>query len=211
MNPAAGQLAVELTEIEMQPASQFQSQFQIQLPTLPPLVQSAYAEQSDTINSNIVDDCEQFGNGAFNDLCDEVLSVSIDTSIQDPQTGGSNLYGVIINIDGLNDCDEFDDGNNNADCNIDAVYDLGLVTQTNVPNVNPVGTNEVDYVTDDFLLNGCDETGFGDNNAVCNNTFSNGFTSITQLNDVSGTVGVNFVETNTVDILQGFNLNNDCD
>src|SRR4030095_7949514 len=34
---------------------------------------------------------------------------------------------------------------------------------------------------------------------------------MTQSNDVVGTVGVNFVESNTIDVGQGFNLNNDCD
>ena len=92
-----------------------------------------------------------------------------------------------------------------------ATYVVGPVSQTNDPNVNPVGTNEIDIVTDDNMLNGCDEAGNGDNNAVCNNLGSNTITSITQFNEVDGTVGVNFVESNTINTLQGFDLNNDCD
>ena len=137
----------------------------------------------------------------------------IDPGTQDPPTGTSNLYDVIINIDGLNDCDEFDDGDNNVDCNLSANYLVGPVSQTNTPNVNPVGTNEIDIVTDDSMLNGCDEAGNGDNNAVCNNIGSDIITEIAQSNfvDASNTIGVNFVESNTVNTLQGFDLNNDCD
>ena len=83
------------------------------------------------------------------------VTAAIDPATQVPPTGTSNLYDVIINIDGLNDCDEFDDGDNNVDCNHVATYLVGPVSQTNNPNVNPVGTNEIDIVTDDNMLNGC--------------------------------------------------------
>ena len=94
----------------------------------------------------------------------------IDPATQDPPSGTSNLYDVIINIDALNNCDEFDDGDNNVDCIGDANYIVGPVSQTNTPNVNPVGTNEIDIVTDDNMLNDCTETGNGNNKAFCENT-----------------------------------------
>ena len=187
--------------------------FSIQLPSLPPLMQSAYAVSSFTFNDNLVNDCEESpGNDDFIGTCTNDISEPVHPTTQVPPTGTSNQYDATINVDALNDCDEFDAGVNNADCLNDADYVLGPVTQTNDPSVNPVSTNEVDYVTDDFLLNGCDEAGNGDNNAFCHNTLSNAFDSIDQLNEIDSTsVGVNFVASNTVDILQGSSLNNDCD
>ena len=73
----------------------------------------------------------------------------------------------MLHIDGLNDCDEFDAGDSNVECINNANYLVGPVSQTNDPNVNPVGTNEIDIVTDDDMLNDCTEAGNGDNNAFC--------------------------------------------
>ena len=205
INPA-GQPVIQMAET--------QPVFQFQLPSLPPLIgiQSAYADKSITFNDNLVNDCEESGDGVNNEDCDITPIQAIDLGTQVPPTGTSNLYDVIVNIDALNDCDEFNAGDNNADCISTPTHIVGPVTQTNDPSVNPVGTNEIDIVTDDHMLNGCDEAGNGDNNAVCNNIGSNTITSITQFNEVDGTnVGVNFVESNTVNTLQGFDLNNDCD
>ena len=132
---------------------------------------------------------------------------------QDPPSGTSNLYDVIVNTDGLNDCDEFDDGDNNVDCNLFANHIFGPVTQTNDPNVNPVGTNEIDVVTNDNMLNECTESGNGDNNAACNNVGIDSIAEITQDNfvDASNTIGAGFVESNTINTLQGFDTSNDCD
>ena len=104
-----------------------------------------------------------------NEDCNISVVAAIDPGTQVPPSGGSNLYDVIITFDILNDCDEFNAGDNNADCNNDATYVVGPVSQTNDPSVNPALTNEIDIVTNDRMLNGCDEAGNGDNNAVCNN------------------------------------------
>ena len=63
------------------------------------------------------------------------------------------------------------------------------------------------------MLNDCTETGNGDNNAVCNNIGTDAITEITQSNfvDASNTIGLGFVESNTVNTLQGFDETNDCD
>ena len=206
MNPT-GQPVIQLAE--MQPASQFQ------LPALPALIgiQQAYADTSFTFNDNFVNDCEQFGAGVNNEDCDISVTAQIDPGTQDPPTGTSNLYDVIINTDGLNDCDEFDDGDNNVDCNLSANYLVGPVSQTNTPNVNPVGTNVISIVTNDNMINDCTETGNGDNNAFCENAGSDRIDSITQSNfvDASSSIGAGFVESNTVNTLQGFDLTNTCD
>ena len=208
MNPT-GQPGIQLSE--MQPAFQFQ----FQLPALPPLIgiQSAYADQSTTFNDNFVNDCQQSGAGVNNQNCALFCIDAISTATQDPPSGTSNLYDVIINIDALNNCDEFDAGDNNVDCIGDPDHIVGPVTQTNDPNVNPVGTNEIDIVTDDNMLNDCTESGNGDNNAACNNIGIDTIAEITQDNfvDASNTIGVNFVESNTINTLQGFDLTNDCD
>ena len=96
----------------------------------------------------------------------------------------SNLYDVIVNTDGLNNCDEFDAGDNNVDCINDIDHIVGPVTQTNDPDDNPVLTNEIDIVTDDNMLNDCTETGNGNNNAGCNNIGFDVIAGITQDNFV---------------------------
>ncbi|HTH22794.1 MAG TPA: hypothetical protein VL854_11300, partial [Nitrososphaeraceae archaeon] len=194
--------------------SEMQSTFEFKLPALPPLIgiQPAYADQSITFNDNLVTDCQQSGTGANNPNCDFIGTDGISIATQDPPAGASNLYDVIVNIDGLNNCDEFDAGDNNADCIGDPDHIVGPVTQTNNPNVNPVGTNEIDIVTDDNMLNDCTESGNGNNNAVCHNIGSDTITEITQNNFVDATsIGVNFVESNTINTLQGFDETNDCD
>ena len=178
MNPA-GQPVIQIAET--------QPVFQFQLPSLPPLIgiQSAYADQSITFNDNLVNDCEESGAGVNNENCDiTVIQANKYPGTQVPATGTSNLYDVIVNLDALNDCDEFNAGDNNADCINDPDHIVGPVSQTNDPNVNPVSTNEIDIVTDDHMLNGCDEAGNGDNNAVCNNIGTDTIDSITQDNFV---------------------------
>ena len=87
------------------------------------------------------------------------------------------------------------------------------VSQTNNPNVSPVRTNEIDIVTDDNMLNACNEAGSGNNEAFCENTAYDIIDSITQDNFVASSsgVGAGFVESNTVNALQGFDLINTCD
>ena len=57
------------------------------------------------------------------------------------------------------------------------------------------------------------ESGNGDNNAFCRNIDIDQINGITQNNfvDASNSIGVNFVESNTVNTLQGFDLTNTCD
>ncbi|HTH21365.1 MAG TPA: hypothetical protein VL854_04035, partial [Nitrososphaeraceae archaeon] len=208
MNPT-GQPLIQLSEVQKV------SQFKLQLPTLPPFIgiQSAYADQSATFNDNLENDCQQSGTGANNEDCDITVTAAISEAAQDPPAGTSNQYDVIINLVALNNCDEFDDGNNNANCDNTATYVVGPVTQTNDPNNPPVATNEIDIVTDDTMLNDCTESGNGDNNAQCSNTGTFTIDSITQNNlvDASNTIGVNFAESNTVNVLSSFDETNDCD
>ena len=179
----------------------------------PSVIQSAHADSSFTFNDNLVNDCVQFGAGVNNEDCDITVAAQIDPGTQDPPTGTSNLYDVIINTDGLNDCDEFDDGDNNVDCNLFANYLVGPVSQTNTPNVNPVGTNEIDIVTDDNMLNSCDEAGSGNNEAFCEITAFDITNSISQANFVASSdgIGSGFVESNTINALQGLDQINTCD
>ena len=203
---------------QVQPISQLaetQPVFQFQLPALPPLIgiQPAYADQSITFNDNFVNDCQQSGAGVNNQNCNFIGTDGISAATQDPPSGTSNLYDVIINIDALNNCDEFDAGDNNVECIGNPNHIVGPVTQTNNPNVNPVGTNEIDIVTADNILNDCTESGNGDNNAECINDGFDIINAITQNNfvDASNTIGASFVESNTVNTLQGFDETNDCD
>ena len=60
------------------------------------------------------------------------------------------------------------------------------------------------------MLNDCTEAGNGDNNAFCDNTGIDISMSITQDNfvDASGSIGAGFVESNTINTLQGLDLSN---
>ncbi len=85
--------------------------------------------------------------------------------------GSSNIYTEILNTDAINDCDEFDDGDNNVDCINNVNVLIGPTNQNNDPNSPPiVGSNVIDIVTVDDMLNACNETGTGDNSAECTNT-----------------------------------------
>ena len=200
----SGQPVIQLAE--MQPASQFQ------LPALPPLIgiQAAYADQSITFNDNLVNDCQQEAPGADNFNCAFNVNNGIGLATQVPDDA-SNLYDVIVTIDGLNDCDEFGAGDSNVECFNNANYLVGPVSQTNDPAVNPVGTNEIDIITDDDMLNDCTEAGDGDNNAFCENTAQLDIDGITQFNSVSGSIGAGFVESNTLNTFQQWDLSNTCD
>jgi hypothetical protein len=95
LNLAGQQPSIALAE--MQPAGQHQYQFNIELPSLPPLVQlqSAYAEV--TVNSAQSNTCQESGPGgpsAHN--CPNIILPAIDLGTPDPP-GASNLYDVTIN------------------------------------------------------------------------------------------------------------------
>ena len=143
-------------------------QFQLKLPALPPLIgiQSAYADTSFDFVDNLVDDCEQFGAGMYTPTCFPITPLNIDPGTQLPLSGTSNLYDVLITLDALNDCDEFDDGNNAPTCIHTANYFVGPVEQINTPAINPVGTNVISILTNDDMLNACNEAGSGSNLAI---------------------------------------------
>ena len=199
---------------QVQPITQLaEMQPVFQLPALPPLIgiQSAYADQSTTFNDNYVDACQESGAGVNNANCDAIVNDGISVATQ-TDDNALNLYDVIVNADGLNDCDEFDAGNNNVDCINDIDHIVGPVTQTNNPPDNPSLANEIDIVTDDNMLNDCNESGSGNNNAACTNIGNDVISEMTQDNFVDATtIDAGFAETNTINTLQGFDETNDCD
>ena len=104
------------TQLSAQPAMQPI----VELPAIPPVIQSAYADTSFDCIDNLVNDCE---GSAF---CDIPVTQNIDPGTQDPDDP-SNLYDVIITLDALNDCHEFDDRANFALCINSANYFVGPV------------------------------------------------------------------------------------
>ena len=182
------------------------------------VMQSADAIVNVVTNDSPVQQCLEFGAGSNNNFCSAIIFHAFDLagSVQDPP-GASNQVDITFNSDIFNGCEESDAGNNVANCDsfIDDLF--GPVSQTNDPSVTPVSSNDITIVTDDNLINNCDETGTGDNFAQCINDSGNvigedtGF-AIIQDNLVDfNTLGLDFEAANTVNIVQGNEMTNDCD
>ena len=119
----------------------------------------------------------------------------------------SNVIDVTQNLQGTNDCDEANTGDNNAQCTTDISNNIDSITQTNF--VDPIAGSELETQSNFFAVtqnlvatNDCDETGLGDNNAIC---------SITQSNDIGAISQSNTASSNVLTINQDGQATNNCD
>ena len=119
----------------------------------------------------------------------------------------SNVVEVTQNLQGTNDCDEANTGDNIAQCSNNISNNIDSITQTNT--VDPAtGTQVEDQsnllgVTQNLVAtNDCDETGLGDNNAIC---------TITQSNDIGDITQSNTASSNVLTINQDGQATNNCD
>ena len=119
----------------------------------------------------------------------------------------SNIIDVTQNLEGTNDCDEANTGDNNAQCSNEIFNNIDSITQTNdVASITGTDTetqSNVFTVTQNLVAtNDCDETGLGDNNAICSITASNDIGAISQSNTAS---------SNVLNINQDGQATNNCD
>ena len=82
----------------------------------------------------------------------------------------SNVIDVTQNLQGTNDCDEANTGDNNAQCSNNISNNIDSITQSNL--VDPITGTQVEDQSNLLGINqnlvatnDCDETGLGDNNA----------------------------------------------
>ena len=111
------------------------------------------------------------------------------------------------NLQGTNDCDEANTGDNNAQCLNNISNNIDSITQTNL--VDPATGTQVEDQSNVFTVtqnlvatNDCDETGLGDNNAVC---------AINQSNDIGDISQSNTASSNVININQDGQATNNCD
>ena len=119
----------------------------------------------------------------------------------------SNVAQVTQNLQGTNDCDEANTGDNNAQCSNNISNNIDSITQTNL--VDPATgsqtedqSNLLDINQNLVATNDCDETGLGDNNAICTINQSNNIGDISQSNTAS---------SNVLTINQDGQATNNCD
>ena len=111
------------------------------------------------------------------------------------------------NLQGTNDCDEINTGDNNAQCSNDIFNNIDSITQTNdvtsITGTDTESQSNLFTVTQNLVAtNNCDESGLGDNNANCSIISSNDIGIISQSNTDS---------SNVLTISQDGQWTNDCD
>ena len=118
-----------------------------------------------------------------------------------------NVASVTQNMEGTNDCDEANTGFNNVQCTTNISNNIESITQSNEV-ISATGSQVHDQsnvlgITQNLVAtNDCDESGLGDNNAICSITASNDIGAITQSNVAS---------SNVLNINQDGQATNNCD
>ena len=167
-------------------------------------------------NMDLLNSCGESGAGfneatCANDNAHNFIGPIVQTNTADGDASDaftqSNVVDVTQNLQGTNDCDEANTGNNFAECGNNISNNIASITQTNL--VNPATGTQVEDQSN-FLgisqnlvaTNDCDESGLGDNIADCFITSSNDIGAITQSNTAS---------SNVLTINQDGQATNDCD
>ncbi|HTH21049.1 MAG TPA: hypothetical protein VL854_02425, partial [Nitrososphaeraceae archaeon] len=174
-------------------------------------------EATITQKMDLVNSCDESGAGINDAECDtDDAENFIGPIIQRNDVPGadesdaitqSNIIDVTQNLEGTNDCDEANTGDNNAQCSNNISNNIASITQINL--VNP-GTgiqvedqsNLLDINQNLVATNDCDETGLGDNNAIC---------TINQSNDIGAISQSNVASSNVLTINQDGQATNNCD
>ena len=169
-----------------------------------------------TQTMDLLNSCSESGAGISEAECDNdsaenligpVSQTNTATGDADDDFTQSNVIDVTQNLEGRNDCDEANTGDNLATCSTDISNNIASITQTNT--IDPLtGTQSHDQsnlftVTQNLVAtNNCDESGLGDNNANCSIISSNDIGIISQSNTDS---------SNVLTISQDGQWTNDCD
>jgi hypothetical protein len=150
-------------------------------------------------SANLLNSCSESGAGVSNVACDNDSEPSLDFHnligpIDQSNTAGgtdktitqSNVIDVTQTLQGTNDCDEANTGDNNAQCSTEIFNSIDSITQSNdVADVTESQSNVFTVDQNIVATNNCDESGLGDNNAVCTITWSNTIGDIVQSNVAS--------------------------
>ncbi|HTH23337.1 MAG TPA: hypothetical protein VL854_14050, partial [Nitrososphaeraceae archaeon] len=118
-----------------------------------------------------------------------------------------NVASITQNMEGTNDCDEANTGFNNVQCTTNISNNIESITQSNEVT-SATGSQVHDQsnvlgITQNLVAtNDCDESGLGDNNAICSITASNDIGAISQSNTAS---------SNVLNINQDGQATNNCD
>ena len=175
-----------------------------------------------TINQNmeLLNSCDESGAGINDAFCDNGQNVNarnfIGPIFQSNDVQGadesdaitqSNVIDVSQNLESTNDCDEANTGDNNAQCTTNVFNSIESISQTNdvdadAGSVTHTQSNLFTVTQNLVATNDCDETGLGDNNAICSITASNDIGAITQSNTAS---------SNVLNINQDGQATNNCD
>ena len=168
-------------------------------------------------NMDLLNSCDESGAGINVAICDNNGSSNFIGPVdQSNQALGadendvitqSNVAQVTQNLEGTNDCDEANTGDNFAICTNDISNNIDSITQTNL--VNPATGSQTEdqsnllTVTQNLVAtNDCDETGLGDNFAIC---------TINQSNDIGAISQSNTASSNVLNINQDGQATNNCD
>jgi segregation and condensation protein B len=130
-----------------------------------------------------------------------------------------NTVSVDQNAGLINTCDETGTGNNGANCLNDGLVDgvnfVGPLSQSNSATGEEEATiaqaNQIDITQNLGAVNDCDESGSGDNFAICENEASNFISSITQTNTGVASGDDSVSQVIFVGINQNLQTKNDCD
>ena len=179
---------------------------------------------------SLVNTCDETGGGVNQATCENndalnFLGPLTQANGVDASTGGtavqSNGAQVAQNLDAVNDCDEDGTGFNNAECDneLKVTNNIESITQENdgILGDDLVQTSFVAINQDLQLDNICDETGVGDNSAICHNDHheiidDNLIGPVDQSNDASGSGDADFAQNNNIpSINQVLVAQNDCD
>ena len=148
-------------------------------------------------------------NLASNNIADILQTNTADGLAGDQDINQINDAYISQGLNANNDCDESGTGNNVADCSTEVSNNVGPITQTNLADSTTAdGTyrNAV-YIDQDLrALNDCDDSGAGNNEAVCDITVSNDIGAITQTN-----TGAVPGSQNRLSIDQNIDVENECD
>ena len=171
----------------------------------------------------LVNTCDETGGGVNQAECrsDEIQSlvglISQFNGVEAPNSdtvAQSNGAQVTQNLEAVNDCDEEGTGFNLADCENIAHNFVDTVDQTNDASAGDdlVQSNFVGITQDLQTENICDETGLGDNNAICGNVAENLIGPVGQINNADGSGDADFTQNNNLPVInQVIVAENDCD
>ena len=173
----------------------------------------------------LVNTCDETGGGVNQVTCQNLDDANIlgpvfqFNTVDAPNSdtaSQSNGAQVTQNLEAVNDCDEEDTGFNFAICENElSINQINPITQTNnaIVGGDTVQSNFVGMNQDMQLENVCDETGLGDNAALCNNNLATNFIGqVSQLNDADGSGDADFTQNNNMPtISQALFAENDCD